>query len=283
QEQLARLSVRPATMKPSQQVGSPASCMGAATLKGSELDTRTLHADPAQAQDTSLMSEAQKRVAALKQQSKMAARSQGEVKANLAAFKAKLQASKLARAVAAEQQGPDNSTTAGNSQEQEAYAGKVRNDIDHNQLKPAAWRADNYLDDESDDDLDAIMRSGPLVFPKMPAKNDDMARREDVDDYAVRPGMVGWRIPWQKELQRERDGPRDTGETAKIVAMSSRGGGVSESPGRTDHANMMSVDSTGVTGHTRVRGTGTSVCMKPDMIHAATHNDIVMLWAGGDD
>lgn len=69
----------------------------------------------------------------------------------------------------------------------QAYAGRVRNDIDHDQLKPAAWRADNYLDGDSDDDLDVIMRGGPLIFPKMPARNDDMARREHVDDYAVSP------------------------------------------------------------------------------------------------
>ena len=69
----------------------------------------------------------------------------------------------------------------------QAYAGKVRNDIDHEQLKPAAWRVDDYLegDDEADYDIAAITRAGPFLFSKVPEKNDDMARREQVDDYSV--------------------------------------------------------------------------------------------------
>ena len=64
----------------------------------------------------------------------------------------------------------------------------MRDDIDHEQLKPAAWRAENYLegDDEADYDVEALVRAGPLKFPKMPDRNDHMARQEDVDDYAVR-------------------------------------------------------------------------------------------------
>lgn len=71
----------------------------------------------------------------------------------------------------------------------QAYAGKVREDIDHEMLKPAAWRADNYLegDDDADNaDIGSLIRGG-LRFAKVPAANDHMARREDVDDYSVRP------------------------------------------------------------------------------------------------
>lgn len=69
----------------------------------------------------------------------------------------------------------------------QAYAGKVRDDIDHEMLKPAAWRADNYLDGDDDaDDADiGLLIQGGLRFSKVPAANDHMARREDVDDYSV--------------------------------------------------------------------------------------------------
>ena len=35
----------------------------------------------------------------------------------------------------------------------QAYAGKVRSDLDHNALKPAAWRVDNYLEGEDEADV----------------------------------------------------------------------------------------------------------------------------------
>lgn len=64
------------------------------------------------------MSESQKRLAALKQQSRMTARSQQDMKADLAAFQARLQASKLARAAAAED-GATTSTDAATKAAQE--------------------------------------------------------------------------------------------------------------------------------------------------------------------
>lgn len=63
----------------------------------------------------------------------------------------------------------------------------MREDIDHEMLKPAAWRADAYLegDDDADTaDLGALVRGG-IKFSKEPAANDHMARREAVDDYSV--------------------------------------------------------------------------------------------------
>ena len=70
----------------------------------------------------------------------------------------------------------------------QAYAGRVRTDIDHDSYKPAAWRVDSYLD-ASDDEQDVMvsLRSHKLVFSKDTARNDHMARQEKLDDYAVSP------------------------------------------------------------------------------------------------
>ena len=66
----------------------------------------------------------------------------------------------------------------------QAYAGKVRTDLDHDALKPPAWRVDNYLDgeDSADEGLGALVGQR-LVFSK--ATQDAMARTETVDDYSV--------------------------------------------------------------------------------------------------
>lgn len=70
----------------------------------------------------------------------------------------------------------------------QAYAGKVRTDIDHDAYKPAAWRVDSYLDASDDDqDIIASLRSHKLVFSKDTARNDNMARQEKLDDYSVSP------------------------------------------------------------------------------------------------
>lgn len=68
----------------------------------------------------------------------------------------------------------------------QAYAGRVRGDIDHEALKPAAWRVDGYLDgvEEEDLSLDAL-RGHRLAFPKAPDPRDRMARRDDGDDLVV--------------------------------------------------------------------------------------------------
>ena len=73
----------------------------------------------------------------------------------------------------------------------QAYAGKVRADLDHNALKPAVWRVDNYLDGEDEADLGISALVGQrLVFAKNPAVKDEMARTEQVDDYLVGPGVL---------------------------------------------------------------------------------------------
>ncbi|KAL3146243.1 hypothetical protein ABBQ32_002946 [Trebouxia sp. C0010 RCD-2024] len=71
------------------------------------------------------------------------------------------------------------------TQEDEAYAGKVRTDIDHNAYKPAAWRVDSYLDEPDEEDLVGSLRSHRLVFSKDNGAVDAMARQEKLDDYKV--------------------------------------------------------------------------------------------------
>ena len=63
----------------------------------------------------------------------------------------------------------------------------MRGDIDHEALKPAAWRVDGYLEgvEEEDLSLDAL-RGHRLAFPTAPDPRDRMARRDDGDDLVVR-------------------------------------------------------------------------------------------------
>lgn len=67
----------------------------------------------------------------------------------------------------------------------QAYAGKVRKDIDHNAYKPAAWRVDSYLDESDEEDIVGSLRSHRLVFSKDAGAVDAMARQEKLDDYKV--------------------------------------------------------------------------------------------------
>ena len=68
---------------------------------------------------------------------------------------------------------------------QQAYAGKVRKDIDHNAYKPAAWRVDSYLDESDEEDIVGSLRTHRLVFSKDAGAVDAMARQEKLDDYKV--------------------------------------------------------------------------------------------------
>ena len=38
----------------------------------------------------------------------------------------------------------------------QGYDGKVRDDIDHDAMMPAAWRVDKYLDEEEDEPLESL-------------------------------------------------------------------------------------------------------------------------------
>lgn len=69
----------------------------------------------------------------------------------------------------------------------QAYDGKLRRDVDHERLMPAAWRLEKYLDVEDDGDdlsLDAL-RAHRLVYNK-DRPGDDMARKDTGDDLVVR-------------------------------------------------------------------------------------------------
>lgn len=67
----------------------------------------------------------------------------------------------------------------------QAYAGRVRKDIDHKALKPAAWRVDDYLtlDEDEAADLDDL-RGHTLTFTRN--GTDAMDRDMDKDDLVVR-------------------------------------------------------------------------------------------------
>lgn len=79
----------------------------------------------------------------------------------------------------------DFSPEVGNCVLLQAYNGKVRSDLDHDQLMPAAWRLEKYLDADDDEDikLDSL-RGHKLVYNKE-RPGDDMARRDDTDDLVV--------------------------------------------------------------------------------------------------
>lgn len=61
----------------------------------------------------------------------------------------------------------------------------MRNDIDHDAYKPAAWRVDRYLDGSDDEDIIGSLRSHRLVFSNDKGGVDAMARTEKLDDYKV--------------------------------------------------------------------------------------------------
>ena len=64
----------------------------------------------------------------------------------------------------------------------QGYSGKIRADVDHEALKPAAWRVDSYLDGDEDVSL-ASLRGHRLAFRTAP--KDAMARSDNVDDLMV--------------------------------------------------------------------------------------------------
>ena len=79
---------------------------------------------------------------------------------------------------------------------------------------PAAWRVDNYIDDEDDDDFHGDWKNHKLVFKQQTNKSkvDAMARRDDVDDYIVfdpllQKGKEKF-LNSQASRKRERDGMR---------------------------------------------------------------------------
>lgn len=77
----------------------------------------------------------------------------------------------------------DPAAGAEGAAERGAYAGKIRKDIDHRAYMPAAWRIDDYLAEEDEEDDVEALRNHRLTFAK--GAKDDMSRRDDVNDYVV--------------------------------------------------------------------------------------------------
>ncbi|DBA82190.1 hypothetical protein WJX77_010418 [Trebouxia sp. C0004] len=90
--------------------------------------------------------------------------------------------------------------------EDEAYAGKVRNDINHDAYKPAAWRVDRYLDGSDDEDIIGSLRDHKLVFSNDKGATDAMARTEKLDDYLVLDPRGQSKQPFKKTLRSDLSG-----------------------------------------------------------------------------
>ena len=60
----------------------------------------------------------------------------------------------------------------------QGYAGEVRQDESNHLMLPAAWRIDNYFDEEEDESLEALANHR-LVFVQDTARRDAMARDDD--------------------------------------------------------------------------------------------------------
>lgn len=90
--------------------------------------------------------------------------------------------------------------------EEEGYAGKVRNDINHDAYKPAAWRVDKYLDGSDDEDIIGSLRDHKLVFSNDKGATDAMARTEKLDDYLVLDPRGTRKQPFKKTLRSDLSG-----------------------------------------------------------------------------
>ncbi|KAL4419176.1 hypothetical protein ABPG77_004899 [Micractinium sp. CCAP 211/92] len=102
-----------------------------------------------------------------------------------------------------QRQGPEGEQGAGEA----GYSGKVREDIDHRAYMPAAWRVDDYLageGEDDDEDLDlSSLRQHKLAFAK--DKKDAMSRSDNVDDYVVvDPLLEAGKAKFNKQQQRAR-------------------------------------------------------------------------------
>ncbi|GAB4822798.1 hypothetical protein N2152v2_009844 [Parachlorella kessleri] len=85
----------------------------------------------------------------------------------------------------------------------EGYRGEVRQDVDHRAYMPAAWRVDNYLEGEEDDDDLASLRQHRLAFVK--DARDAMSRSDNVDDYVVvDPLLEAGKAKFNKQVQRQK-------------------------------------------------------------------------------
>mmetsp|Transcript_27700 Transcript_27700/g.71898 ORF Transcript_27700/g.71898 Transcript_27700/m.71898 type:complete len:535 (+) Transcript_27700:245-1849(+) len=140
-----------------------------------------------QVENSELLTDWQRNRAEYKQRKRLTGSREKETLAKLNMFKAKMSGSAPAPK-AGSHAGGEPSPSTGAPADSAGYSGKVRDDIDHRMLMPAAWRVDDYLsiDDEDDNLLD--LKSHKLVFSKQ--QKDEMSRTENVDDYVVLDPLV---------------------------------------------------------------------------------------------
>ncbi|KAK9819770.1 hypothetical protein WJX72_002180 [[Myrmecia] bisecta] len=162
-------------------------------------------------EDAELLSAYQRKQQEYKQRKKLTQHREKDTLARLAKFSAALKAAKVAQpapaadAQPASQPSADDADAAPSTRGQgSGYDGKVRTDIDHDLLKPAAWRVDSYLDEEEDIGFEGL-RSHTLKFAKDPNKKDAMARTENVDDYVVHdPTLEAGKAAYNKAQARKQ-------------------------------------------------------------------------------
>jgi len=139
----------------------------------------------AKIQDSDLHTESEARRRALKRKRKLTASREKDTLARLQTFQSHLFGGK----------GKSNN-------EGEAKSVDVSKE---KQSMPAAWRVDQYLDDDVDDDIDMnSLRSHSLVCAKAKKDNSTM-RRDSVDDYVVLdPLLENGKKKWNKKKQMEQ-------------------------------------------------------------------------------
>ncbi|KAK9846395.1 hypothetical protein WJX81_002949 [Elliptochloris bilobata] len=154
-------------------------------------------------EDAELLTTWQRRQAEYKARRKLTGKREADILSRLTSFQSKVRRGDdglgLGRAAA-----PPEAAQAEPSGHQadigKAYAGQVREDIDHEALKPAAWRVDGYLEGVEEEDLSlGALRGHRLAFPKGPDARDKMARRDDGDDLmVVDPLLEKGKAKWNK-------------------------------------------------------------------------------------
>lgn len=139
--------------------------------------------------DSELLTDWERKRQEYKQRKRLGGSREKETLQRLARFKQELKAKApepAAEAAPAQQQQAQPAAPAAAQQGDAGYSGKVREDIDHRAYMPAAWRVDDYLGEEGEDedDLDlASLRQHKLAFAK--DQKDAMSRSDNLDDYIV--------------------------------------------------------------------------------------------------
>mmetsp|Transcript_25541 Transcript_25541/g.71433 ORF Transcript_25541/g.71433 Transcript_25541/m.71433 type:complete len:546 (-) Transcript_25541:265-1902(-) len=136
-------------------------------------------------ENTELLTDWQRKRAEYRQRKRLTGAREKETLAKLQKFQKKMVSAPV-KSDAEEAPPQQEGQPGGTAGDGEAYDGKVDKQLDHKAYMPAAWRVDDYLtvEDEEDGGLEDL-RSHKLVFAKAKAGRDDMARTENLDDYVV--------------------------------------------------------------------------------------------------